>query len=58
MYYLFTDDNNSDWLVNLLKAYQGTGYYLLLFDMQEHMWEFGEILAVRENAARIFPELV
>ena len=35
MYYLFTDDNNSDWLVNLLKAYQGTGYYLLLFGLQE-----------------------
>ena len=49
MYYLFTDDNNSDWQVNSLKAYQGTGYYLLLFGLQEHMWEFGEILRAREE---------
>ena len=38
MYYLFTDDNNSDWQVNSLKAYQGTGYYLLLFGLQERIW--------------------
>jgi len=34
---------------------RGKRYYLLLFGLLEHMWEFGEILAAREECRQNFP---